>query len=100
MATIHDIARFAQLAQAAYSRFTTFSDNAVREALVDPDGGSFSIGQAQDLSSDFGILAHMPNDVYGFSASLIQSKSNPNELIFAIRGTEPGADITQADLDI
>src|SRR6476620_558632 len=104
MSIIGDLARFVQLSQGAYARFTTFGDGAVQAALVDPSG-SFAARQAQDFTDTYRILDHMANDGYGFSALLIQNKPT-NEITLALRGTEPGTpdlnglDLSTADADI
>lgn len=101
MATISDVSRFAQLSQAAYADFITFSDQAVKDALTGQETAGFAQAQAEDFTTNYRVLAYQPNDTHGFSATIFQSKTNPTEIVLAIRGTEfPSVDVTGADADI
>src|SRR5690606_32284863 len=99
MGLLREYFEFAQLSQAAYSIFLGNDLVGVRQALVDPDTGAFSVVQALDFTDPidgYSLLddGHHPNDASGFSATVFRSNAT-NRLVLAIRGTESGPDLAE-----
>ncbi|MBV2090537.1 MAG: hypothetical protein KUF72_06575 [Candidatus Thiodiazotropha sp. (ex Ctena orbiculata)] len=70
-------------------------------SIVDEDKG-FSQIQAEDFVRHWRVAHHLPNTSTGFSATVFERVHNPGEFVFAMRGTEPtaqlGIDLTLADI--
>ena len=92
----------ASLAEASYVLFDglngDFSSESVEVFLKNKDrNGKLSATQAEDFVANWTVVSHQKNVQdggiafdSGFSATLFKNNQNPNEYVYALRGTEPG----------
>lgn len=90
------------LSEASYADFDiagSISQTDVENALI---ANRFSYIQVADFITRWRVADHQPNTPSGFSATIFESLLIPGEYVFAIRGTEPTAqlstDIILADI--
>ena len=87
MSTIQELFQQGQLAEAAYSDFSVYPNDAYR-ALTTGDG-KFSATQASEFITHWQVVSHIPNLDSGFSATVFESLDHPGEFSLAIRGSMP-----------
>lgn len=95
MTAIKELFEQIQLSEASYSLFHGLplgDEDALRARLIFANknnfNGEFSLTQATDFVSKWGVSAYQPNTASGFSATLFSRKDSPTEMVLAIRGTE------------
>jgi hypothetical protein len=69
MSTIQDLFQQAQLAEAAYAEFAAYPNDPI--AALKKEG--FSQAQADDFTTQWTLVNHLPDTVSGFSATLFQN---------------------------
>jgi len=75
----------AQLAEAAYAKFSNITDeDEIKNNLITL---GFSKKQTDKFTEHWEVISHQPNLYSGFSATLFKNKHS-GELVFANRGTE------------
>ncbi len=75
------------LSEASYADLSEITnEKSYVDALTAED---FSPIQAAEIVSHWRVANHIPNTSTGFSATVFESKDNPDEYTLAIRGTEP-----------
>jgi len=99
MKTTTELKEFAQLAQASYALLNkpaVYGDippfDATKLLLQSAPNGAFAEGQATDFTNRYRVLNQYRDDSNpasgGFSATLIQDRSNSNRLVLSFAGTE------------
>lgn len=89
------------LSEAAYANFRNiaYTDQNVRTALINSGRTPFSEAQAKLLTDHWRVIHHQPDNSTGFSATLFQSKQDPDKYVLATRGTnELFEDLALADI--
>lgn len=112
MSTITSLFQQAQLAEAAYANFLDDAGHLITtdkqlEAALTTGDGKFSQSQAADFVTHWEVVHHLPNTASGFSGTVFRRRDDDpisglkaGDLVFALRGTEPGVqDLFQADLN-
>lgn len=104
----------AQLSEASYVLFDSsvyLNENQLKAYLLKANEGSFngefSDTQATDFATHWEVVDHLPNTASGFSGTVFRRRDcDPatglvaGDLVFALRGTEPGlTDLYQADFN-
>ena len=95
MSTIQTLFQQAQLAEAAYAKFDQVA--LANDALI---AEGFSAAQATDFLTHWRVVDHLKNQDSGFSATVFESLDQPGQYALAIRGTEPGALLTDWPADL
>ncbi len=85
----------ALLSEASYANLQNkFASEDVKTALITE---GFSQTQAEDFIKQWRVVAHQPNTLSGFSATLFERRDSPGNYALAIRGTKGLVDIYSAD---
>jgi hypothetical protein len=98
--TIADYLKYANLQMAAEAFLVTEKGTLtitngtlktdIRQALINGNNHSskFTDTEATKFVADWKVVAQIPNTTTGFSGTLFQSRSNPNEYVISFRSTE------------